>query len=138
MYRLSIAKGEIRMGSEVLIRIIILFIFYFLISQFYLKKRLNIHEKPVTPFTKGRKKIYKVIEGTLFLLTIYLFIVVTLSERSDEVPIWIQVLPIPVCYILVSILRGIEQWLTDKESKSYLHEVLGALFFLALLVIVSL
>ncbi|MGK0700269.1 DUF4181 domain-containing protein [Priestia flexa] len=78
------------------------------------------------------------IEGTLFLLTIYLFIVVTLSERSAEVPIWIQVLPIPVCYILVSILRGIEQWLTDKESKSYLHEVLGALFFLALLVIVSL
>ncbi|AQX54622.1 DUF4181 domain-containing protein [Priestia flexa] len=126
------------MSYEGLIGVILLFILYFSTSHYYLKKRLNIQEKRVSLFSKDRKRLYRVIEGIIVVLFIYFLGVVTFSERSDEFPIWIRALPVCGFFILVDTLRGIEHWMTDKESKSYVYEFLGVVFMLALLVIISL
>ncbi|WP_079527808.1 DUF4181 domain-containing protein [Halobacillus hunanensis] len=79
---------------------------------------------------EGRKKIYIAIESIIYLLIILsIFLQANFQSVSPN--------PMILLFGGIFLLRGIEEWKGDKQSKAYFHEwLLGTL--LSILAIISL
>ncbi len=107
--------------------ITIIFLLYLLYSEFYIVRRLKIKKPKKGLFTKGRKKIFVYIELLLFLfMALYVFILEDYSFDSSNILPFV----LPIFTALLFFLRGIEEWITNREAKIYYHEWSSSIAFL--------
>ncbi|MCA0970764.1 DUF4181 domain-containing protein [Halobacillus litoralis] len=106
----------------------ILAIITFLISELYIKKQLGIKPKRVS---KERKKIYTVIDSGLTLLAFGAILFGFLYFETKTT----QILPVAFILLAKTLLRGVEEFNTDKPSKAYYHHFLWSVFTVMLIVI---
>ncbi|WP_071395109.1 DUF4181 domain-containing protein [Bacillus tuaregi] len=121
------------LGTMILGLIIILG-FYLFVSEYYLKRRLNIKSKSKGVFSKGRKSIFIVIEVTLMI--IFIIATFTLGNYFPYSPM-IRSLPFPIFFFLIYFFRGIEEWIVKKSDKSYYHEWLVSITFLIVILFIT-
>ncbi|WP_158290366.1 DUF4181 domain-containing protein [Halobacillus salinus] len=100
----------------------------FLISEMYIKRQLGIKPKRVS---KDRPRIYQSIDSGLTVLAFAAILIGFLYFETKTTRI------IPVAFILLAktMLRGVEEYNTDKASKAYYHHFLWAGFTVLLIVI---
>ena len=107
---------------------------YLLVSEFYIKRRLNIKRIRKGTFRKGRKKVFIIIEVALmifFITTTFMFL-----DYFSYSPI-IRSLPIFIFFFSVSLLRGIEEWIVKKSDRSYYYEWLASITFLIMILFIT-
>ncbi len=94
-----------------------------LISHFYFKKHLNIHSKSKSILSKGRKKGFQLAEAGILagFVCFHLFVLF-----EGDFPLIIRAAPVAGFFILLNFNRGLELWLTDRQSKAYYHDWLAA------------
>ena len=114
------------MEKHTLIPIIIVFVTYFALSHFYLKKKLGIKEKRRGMFSKNRNRYFLAIDFIIILL----FIVAMIGFANyNSAYSYIFVFGL---FITSSMNRGIEEWLLHRQDKAYYQEWLGITLYLAI------
>ncbi|WP_051556632.1 DUF4181 domain-containing protein [Alkalihalobacterium bogoriense] len=108
--------------TTVFIGLAILILFYYVLSEALLKRKWKIQRKTLSPFTKGRPRLFVSIEVLLFLL--FLFTNFWLITSDSNV---LRAMPLFLFFFLLFLTRGVEGWIRFRQEKSYLHEWLGAL-----------
>jgi hypothetical protein len=121
-------------ASTITSGLIIILALYLLVSEFYIKRRLNIKRIRKGTFTKGRKKVFIVIEVALMIF--FITTTFTFLEYFPYSPI-IRSLPIFIFFFSVSLLRGIEEWIVKKSNRSYYHEWLASITFLIMILFIT-
>lgn len=114
----------------------IVMIAYIAITQFYFRKHLNIKIKWIGPFSKGRKTPFIAID--LFLILAFFVFAVILGTSLDAFPNYqlTLIMALFVLFFLLSINRGVEQWLYHRSEKAYYHEWATSLTLLLMFLII--
>lgn len=115
----------------------IVLIFYLVITQLYFRKHLNIKNKWIGPFSKGRKLSFIAID--LFIILAFFVFAVIFGTRLDAFPNFHLTLIISLftLFFLLSINRGLEQWLFHRSEKAYYHEWASSLTILVMFLIIT-
>ncbi|PLR74817.1 DUF4181 domain-containing protein [Bacillus sp. UMB0728] len=109
-----------------MINIFILAIFLIvnlLISQIYFKRYLNIPIKSKGILSKERKRGFQLAEAGFFVIFLYIHFFVL---NEGYFPLTVRIAPIIGFFVLLNFNRGLELWLTDRDSKAYYHDWLAA------------
>lgn len=114
--------GKIMNQITVFIGLAILILFYYILSEFFLRRKWKIQRKTISPLTKGRPRLFKMIEVLLFVL----FLSTSFSLLASDSNV-LRALPLFLFFFLLFLTRGIEGWIRFRQEKSYYHEWLGAL-----------
>lgn len=114
----------------------IVLVAYFVITQLYFKKHLNIKNKWIGPFSKGRRISFIAID--LFIILAFFVFAVILGTSLDAFPNFQLTLVISlfILFFLLSLNRGLEQWLFHRSEKAYYHEWVSALTLLLMFLII--
>jgi hypothetical protein len=113
-------------GSPEMMNIFILAIFLIvnlLISKIYFKKNLNIPSKSKGILSKERKRGFQLAEAGIFVIFLYLHFFVLVEGNF---PLFVRIAPIIGFFVLLNFNRGLELWMTDRDSKAYYHDWLAA------------
>ncbi len=116
---------------ETMLGLIIIIGLYILISEYYVKRRLKIKRSQIGLFSKGRKKVFVLIEITLLIL-----LLISLKYFSSS-PV-LRGFPVPIFFFFMFLVRGIEEWVVRKSEKGYYHEWLAAATMLVVMIFVAL
>ena len=113
----------------------IILLLYILISHFILKRKLNIEEKRLRPFSKNRNKLFLITEIiSIIAFTVIGIVYLNLAEPAHFSRTFIPKL-IVVLHFTLQVIRGLELWAFNREEKSYYYQSLGATMFLALFLV---
>lgn len=116
---------------------LIILLLYISISRFIFKNRLQIEEKRLHPFTKGRRKMFVILEIIAILsFTVISFLYIRHTAPIDYSPQIIPKLTFVLLFI-VYVIRGIEKWFYNRKEKAYYYDSLAAAMFLAILLIIT-
>lgn len=122
------------MNTFTIVGLIVVGTIYFFISQYYLKRKLKIRDKWV--LTRNRNAYSLAVEILLFIVFTYSFFALNLSEDSHTYTATTKIVPVFALFFLLSITRGMDEWLRNRDEKVYYHDWLGstliALSFLVL------
>lgn len=116
-----------------IIPIIVIILFYISISCFIFKRKLNIKEKKLYPFSKNRSKLFVVLE----FISVVTFTVVSIIyiNRLDSVnfsPTFIPKLSI-ILFLVIQLIRGSELFVFNHGEKSYYYPYLASTMFLLII-----
>lgn len=116
-----------------IIPIIVIILFYISISCFIFKRKLNITEKKLYPFSKNRSKLFVVLE----FISVVTFTVVSIIyiNRLDSVnfsPTFIPKLSI-ILFLVIQLIRGSELFVFNHGEKSYYYPYLASTMFLLII-----
>ena len=131
--------GYLREGSAGVLVIMtvaaIILLLYILISHFILKRKLNIEEKRLGPFSKDRNKLFSMIEIiSIIAFAVIGIVYINIADPGHFSRTFIPKL-IAVLFFTLQVIRGLELWTFNREEKSYYHQSLGATVFLALFLV---
>ena len=113
----------------------IILLLYILISHFILKRKLNIEEKRLRPFSKNRNKLFLITEIiSIIAFTVIGIVYIDFAEPAHFSRTFIPKL-IVVLFFTQQVIRGLELWAFNREEKSYYYQTLGATMFLALFLV---
>ncbi|WP_270181207.1 DUF4181 domain-containing protein [Alkalihalobacillus sp. CinArs1] len=104
--------------------LIVLTVIYLFVSEIYMKRMLGIKERSRWIFHDERYKVSMIIDVVIVLAFIFIsfeFIV----ERPNS-PAIVMLMPSMIMAFLISINRGVEDYLQDPTSKAHYHEWLAA------------
>lgn len=106
-----------------------IFLFYFLVSELYIKRKLNIRYVRKGLFSKGRNRLFVAIE--LFLFVILLLVVFTVEGYVPHI--------ILSFFSLLYFIRGFEEWMKRENEKMYVHDwfASGCFIFMLIYVFIS-
>ena len=127
-------EGSARVLVIITVAAIILLL-YTLISHFILKRKLNIKEKRLGPFSKDRNKLFLIIEIiSIVAFAVIGFVYINLADPVHFSRTFTTKLMV-VLFFTVEVIRGLELWTSNREEKSYYYHSLGATMFLALFLV---
>lgn len=120
------------MNTLTIVGLLIVGLTYLFISQYYLKRKLKIKDKWV--LTRNRHAYSFVIEIILFVLFLITFMEIDPTANSYSPITGISL--IFTFFFIISIIRGMDEWLRNRDEKVYYHDWLGSimlvLFFLVI------
>jgi len=113
-----------------IIPIIVIILLYILISYFIFRRKLNIEEIKLYPFSKNRSKLFLTLE----YISIATFAVISIiyMNRLDSIdfsPTFIPKLSI-ILFFVIQLIRGSELFVFNDEEKSYYYPYLGSVLLL--------
>lgn len=114
---------------------ILILLIYIFISHFIFKKKWHIKESKLHPFKANRSKAFRTAE--IIVLTCYLIsglIYINVQKTFEPSTTFISTL-IFLLLFSISIIRGLEIWKTNRESKAYYYEFSGAFMFILLFIL---
>lgn len=105
-----------------------------LISQFVFKRKLNIEEKKLYPFSKDRNKLFSFVEILIFIVfTITCVVYMQNPDSSHFSSTFIPKLPL-IFLFAIYIIRGVELWIFNRKERSYYYQYLVAAAFLTMFI----
>lgn len=99
------------------IPIIVIILLYFLISYFIFKRKLNIAEKRLYPFSKNRSKLFLMLEYvSIVTFAVISIIYINRFDSIDFSPTFIPKLSI-ILFFVIQLIRGSELFAFNNEKK---------------------
>jgi uncharacterized membrane protein len=123
-------------NTSTIVAIIAVLALYFLASQFFLKKKLNIKLDTVSIFHQDRKKLFIAIDVGLLLLFAVGMMNLFVENDISNFPRIVAIIPLFALFFLLSVNHAIEQWLLHRQEKAYWHEILSAAVMLVLFAVI--
>ena len=124
------------MNSSTIIAIIAVLAMYFLVSQLFLKKKLNIKPDTVSIFHQDRKKAFIAIDLGLLLLFVIAMMILFVENDISKFPGIVAIIPMFALLFLLSVNHAVEQWLLHPQEKTYWHEILSAAVLLIVVAVI--
>lgn len=106
------------------------------IIHFYLKKRLKIKRKWNGTLAKDKKKYSMVIEIIIFCLFVLSTMNLFIEHGIENFSFSVRLMPMFGMLFLLSVNRGIEEWLFFREEKTYYYDSLDSVYILVSFLIV--
>ncbi|UTR09912.1 DUF4181 domain-containing protein [Evansella sp. LMS18] len=121
-------------GSLTISAAVVMFIMYIIFDMMLRKKKNQSMKKTffeIKLITNNRHKLFLTID--LLLLAALIFSYFYYFQTYPE----LAFLPLFTFLVVSMVLRGIEEWLYKREEKEYEHYWLGAVFFLAIISLIT-
>ena len=113
-----------------IIPIIVIILLYILISYFIFKRKLNIAEKRLYPFSKNRSKLFLTLEYiSIVTFAVTSIIYINRYDSIDFSPTFIPKLSI-ILFFVIQLIRGSELFVLNNEKKSHYYPYLGSVMLL--------
>ncbi len=117
-----------------MVPVMIIILLYFSIGYFIFKRKLNIVEKRLYPFSKNRSKVFLVLEFiSIATFAVISVIYINHLDTIDFSPTFIPKLSI-ILFLVIQLIRGSELWVFNREEKSYYYQSLGAMMLFSIFV----
>ncbi|WP_313894460.1 DUF4181 domain-containing protein [Psychrobacillus sp.] len=106
------------------------------IIHFYLKKRLKIKRKWNGTLAKDKKKYSMVIEIIIFCLFFLSTMNLFIDHGIENFSFSERLMPMFGMLFLLSVNRGIEEWLFFRQEKTYYYDLLDSVYILVSFLII--
>ena len=114
------------MSFEQTLLVFLTFVAIIFSINFYLVKVLKIKRTKKKTFDKGREKLFIISEVSLMIgFIIGIFVIAAIFPLSTGV----ASLPLLLFFALLFLIRGIEEFIYNKEAKGYYHDWIGSFCF---------
>lgn len=117
------------MNTFTIVGLVISFTLFLFLTQFYLKRRFNIHKWKGLTF-KERNKYSVAAEFIIVFLFIYSSFCLNVESMNSAYSPIVRTSPMFGLFFLFGIKRGFEEWLLNRNQKVYYYEWLGSLLII--------
>ncbi|EIM05532.1 hypothetical protein A1A1_15703 [Planococcus antarcticus DSM 14505] len=102
--------------------LIFLLVFYFLFTNFYLKKHRGIKRTSKSIFHEDKNRYGIILQGIILVGFVYALMYIFVELDISELSLATQLSPIAGLFVFQKFFTGLEEWILHRDKERYWYE----------------
>ncbi|ANU09696.1 DUF4181 domain-containing protein [Planococcus antarcticus DSM 14505] len=102
--------------------LIFLLVFYFLFTNFYLKKHRGIKRTSKSIFHEDKNRYGIILQGIILVGFVYALMYIFVELDISELSLATQLSPIAGLFVSQKFFTGLEEWILHRDKERYWYE----------------